>query len=264
MDEPRLFLNDINDFLQQEFAVHRYPATEQGGIYYPSERPVKRIGLLLEPFSTLPGWVNETYVDALWIHRPWQLNLDGLPPDLGIVSHHLPFDETLTMGFNTRLAEQLGAVGLLEPLGYKQALGEFVKELPKRPIGMIFDGIEQEFDHLLTQINTVFGGYDRAEVGNSQAGWRANSCRIAVVGAMTDELVREAAGRGAHLYLTGAYRKPGQPAIDETGMAFIAVGHRRSEEWGLRALATLLPERWPELIAVTPESDPKLLSETVR
>ena len=68
---------------------------------------------------------------------------------------------------------------------------------------------------------------------------------------MNDALVREAADRGANLYVTGQYRKPGQEAVDETGIAVVAVGHRRSEEWGLRALAHLLRQRWPELDVMT-------------
>ncbi|MFD2935956.1 Nif3-like dinuclear metal center hexameric protein [Spirosoma flavum] len=244
MDTSPFFLNDINDYLQNELAASRYPDAEKGGIYYPSKRPIRRLGLALEPFPKLSDWVNETQVDALWLHRPWQLDLANLPPDIGILSHHLPFDETLTMGNNTQLAKRIGATGALEPLGYKQDTTEDGTLLPERPIGMLIDVVEQEFDYWLTTVKGIFGGYDRAEAGSGAAGWQTTSSRIAVVGAMTDALVREAAERGAHLYLTGSYRKPGQQAVDETGIAVIAVGHRRSEVWGLRALADLLGERW--------------------
>lgn len=243
MNTPHPSLNELADFLRNEFNTSRYPDTEQGGIYYPSERSIHRIGLALEPFATLSTWVEENHIDALWLHRPWQLNLASLPPDIGVLAHHLPFDETLTIGYNQQLANQLGAVQALEPLGYKQAVKDTGELLPERPIGMIFDISEQEFDSLLQMISTLFEGYDRAEAGPGPAGWQPDSNRIAVVGAMTDALVREAADRGAHLYLTGAYRKPAQQAVDETGIAVVAVGHRRVEEWGLYALADLLHER---------------------
>lgn len=68
--------------------------------------------------------------------------------------------------------------------------------------------------------------------------------RVAVVGAMTDALVREAADRGAQIYVTGQYRQPAREAVRETGIGVIAVGHRRSEIWGLRALAGVIRERW--------------------
>ena len=61
---------------------------------------------------------------------------------------------------------------------------------------------------------------------------------------MNPALVQEAHERGVGLYLTGEYRKGTQAAVDETGMSVIAIGHRRTEEWGLRALGTLLSEQW--------------------
>lgn len=242
MNTVHPLLNEIDEFLQNELAVDRYPDSEQGGIYYPSERPIRRMGLALEPFSNVSAWVNEANIDALWFHRPWQLNLTDLPPDIGILAHHLPFDESLTIGYNEELAKQLGATRPPEPLGHKQAVNEAGALLPQRPIGMLIDVPEQEFDSLLDTIKTLFGSYDRAESG--PGGWQINNHRIAVVGAMTDALIREAAAGGAHLYLTGAYRKPAQQAVDETGIAVVAIGHHRVEEWGLRALAHLLHERW--------------------
>ncbi len=244
MNTSPFFLNDLADFLQTELGANRYEDAEKGGVYHPCQRPIKRLGLSLEPFSDLPNWVNDLQLDAVWLHRPWQFDPAVLPPDVGILTHHLPFDETLTMGFNARLSAQIGAIGSLKPLGYKQDADEDGTLLPQRPIGMLVDVVEQEFDHWLSTVKTMFGGYDRAEAGHGSGGWQGSNGRVAVVGAMTDELVREAARQGAHLYLTGSYRKPGQQAVDETGIAVIAVGHRRSEVWGLRALADLLHEHW--------------------
>ncbi len=245
MHTSTLFVNDLADFLQKELSVDKFPKTEQGGIYYPSKRPIKRVGLALEPFPQLCDWVDETQIDALWLHRPWKIDLSSLPPDLGILSHHLPFDEALTMGYNSRLARQLGVTGTLQPIGYKKSADDSGKILPPRPIGMLIDINPQEFDLLLDSIKTIFDGYDRAEAGYGAGGWQPDSYRVAVVGAMTDALVREADEKGAHLYLTGAYRKAGQQAVDDTGMAVIAAGHRRSEEWGIRMLAELIEGHLP-------------------
>ena len=244
MDTPHFSLTDISDFLQNELAVKHYPDDEKGGIYYPSERPVRQLGLALEPFSKLSDWVKEAHLDALWLHRPWQLDLAQLPSDVGVVAHHLPFDETLTIGYNSRLAKHLDAKNTPEPLGYKEAVDSEGKALPPRPIGMLVDVAEQEFDQWLDTIKTLFGGYDRAEAGHGPGGWQTNSHRIAVVGAMTDTLIREAAERGAQMYLTGAYRKQAQHVADETGIAVVSVGHRRTEELGLRLLADVLSERF--------------------
>jgi putative NIF3 family GTP cyclohydrolase 1 type 2 len=127
-------------------------------------------------------------------------------------------------------------------LGFKQATTEAGDTLPQRAIGMLFDADIHEFDAWLKQISHQFRGYDRAEAGR-----QSMINRVAVVGAMTDKLILEAADRGAQLYVTGQYRKPAQDAINQTGMAVVAVGHRRSEEWGMQALAELLRNQWPTL-----------------
>jgi putative NIF3 family GTP cyclohydrolase 1 type 2 len=245
MNHTTLSITDISDFLHNQLAVGRYPVDEQGGIYRPGTRPVARLGLALEPFPGLADWVEQEQLDALWLHRPWHLNTKSLPADMGVLYHHLPFDETLTIGYCEPLASQLDATGKLEPIGYKQATTKTGEPLPKRAIGMLLDINGQEFDECLDHVKDLLGNYDRAEAGR-----QVDVDRIAVVGAMTDELVREAAERGANVYLTGQYRKPAQDAVNDTGMAVIAVGHRRSEEWGLRALAALLRAEWPELTVV--------------
>ncbi|HEX9958244.1 MAG TPA: hypothetical protein VGA96_13350, partial [Fibrella sp.] len=128
MDKQPLFLNDLVDFLQTELNTDRYPASERGGVYKPSDRSIQRIGLALEPSPVLENWVRDQQLDALWLHRPWRLDPNVLPPDMGVVTHHLPFDETLTTGYNQRLADALG-MRSLEELGYKQAADE--PDLPK-------------------------------------------------------------------------------------------------------------------------------------
>lgn len=246
METQSVFVSDIAHFLATAFTSSRYPAEEHGGLFRESECPVRRLGLALEPFAGLPQWVIHNQLDALWLHRPWQLDLALLPPDLGVLYNHLPFDETLTIGFNERMAAQLANQSTLEPLGYKQATDNQGNLLPKRAIGMLMNTqTAYEFDAYLQRVKTMFNGYDRAEAGRQEL-----VSRVAVVGAMTDTLVREAVERGANLYVTGQYRKPAQDAVDETGLAVIAVGHRRTEEWGLRALADLLREQWPTLTVV--------------
>ncbi len=235
-----LFSADIAHFLATYFNVHRYPPTEQGGLYKRSNRPVRRLGLALEPGPALTNWVVGQQVDALWVHRPWQLAPDALPSDVSVLYNHLPFDETLTMGFNQPLANQLGLTAV-EPIGYKQT-----EALPARAIGTIGDLPSRTFMNWCHWVEQAFGGYDQTVPGRADL-----LNRVAVVGAMNDQLILEAAKRGASLYLTGQYRKSAQKAVDETGMAVIAVGHRRSEEWGLHTLASILHIHYPELAVLT-------------
>jgi putative NIF3 family GTP cyclohydrolase 1 type 2 len=251
MSDPSVLLTDLAEFLGTAFAVDRYPATEQGGIYHPANRPVQRLGLVVEPFHGLGRWVADNQLDALWLHRPWKLDLASLPPDVGVLYNHLPFDEHLTMGYNPRLAHLLNATGSLEPLGFKQATRETGEPLPRRAIGMVFDAEPQPIVEWLSQLESSFGGYDRFEAGR-----QTTAGRIAVVGAMNDALIREAADRGAGLYITGQYRPSAQRAVDDAGIAVIALGHHRTEEWGVRALADMLREEWSGVECVTRTSCP--------
>lgn len=228
-------LDDIAQFLAYFFAVHRF-GNDQNGVYLPSTRPIARFGLALEPWAELAEWASAEQLDALFLHRPWQLQLGQLASDVGVVAYHLAFDERLTLGFNPRLAAVLG-MSTLEILGEKEG----------RAIGMLGNIPTQSFASYCCCIEEVFAGHEEV---------RASVCcevsRVAVVGAMTDALVREAVSRGADVYTTGQLRQPAQAAVLETGIGVVGVGHRRCEEWGLRALAGVLSERWSRLEVILP------------
>ncbi|BAZ48630.1 hypothetical protein NIES4103_12380 [Nostoc sp. NIES-4103] len=230
-----IVIEDIVEFLDRLFAVERFPASETGGVYLPSLRPVRRLGLALEPGMQLQEWVRAQRLDALFLHRPWKLEAGQIPPDMGVISYHLPFDECLTMGFNFRLAQVLN-MSSLEVLGEKD----------NRAIGMLGEIPTQSFTGLCSCVTQIFGGQEQIYLAV-----QTDVKRIAVVGAMTDLLVREAAARGADIYITGQFRQPALEAMRDSKMGAIAIGHRRSEVWGLRALAGLLRERWFSLEVIT-------------
>ena len=194
-------------------------------------RPVARLGLALEPWDGLAEWAAAASLDAVFLHRPWGLAPGALPPGTGLLASHRPFDERLTTGFNPALAARLGMTGL-EPLGERDG----------RPLGMTGAVERLSFAELLARVSGEFRGVEAA--GPPRGG---EAARVAVVNAMTDALVREAAGRGADVYLTGQLRAPARAAVAETGIGVVAAGHRRAEEWGLRELARLLRARWPGL-----------------
>ena len=111
-----------------------------------------------------------------------------------------------------------------------------------RPIGMLGEVAPQDVASYARRLETVFGGLDRVA-----AGTRGDVTRVVVAGAMTDVLVREAARRGAEMYVTGQWRQPAEAAVAATGLAVAVIGHRRSEAWGLRLLARLMEEHWSGL-----------------
>ncbi len=230
-------LDDIAQFMAYFFAAHRF-SNDQNGVYLPSKRPIARFGLALEPWAELAEWASAEQLDALFLHRPWQLQPGQLASDVGVVAYHLAFDERLTLGFNPRLAAVLG-MSTLEVLGEKEG----------RAIGMLGNIPTQSFASYCCCIEEVFAGHEEV---------RASVCRevsrVAVVGAMTDALVREAVSRGADVYTTGQLRQPAQATVLETGIGVVGVGHRRCEEWGLRAMAGVLCERWSRLEVILPPS----------
>lgn len=244
-----MLLEGLREFLDEFFAVGRASVAEQyrfpndtNGIFRPSDLPIRRLGLALEPWEGLGQWAIDWELDSLFLHRPWKLQPDKLPPHIGVISYHLVFDERLTLGFNLRLAEVLG-LSNLEVLGYKEG----------RAIGMIGNIRSQSFESCCDRVRDIFGGLDAARSLQPEL-LEAETLRVAIVGAMNDSLVREAAARGAQVYITGQLRLPAELAVAETGMGTIAVGHRRAELWGLRALAGVLRERWADLEVILSEA----------
>ena len=227
-------LGGINSFLHLYFSAERFD--DQNGIYSASDealgRPIKRFGLMLEPFPKVANWTKENRFDALFIHRPWKLE-KMTSPEVGILAYHYAFDELLTTGYNPRLADVL-LMGDIEVIGHKEG----------RPLGMIGDIPKMNVQTFHTQVKEVFGGLEGAHIHSESA---EEVTRVCVVGAMRDKLIREANERGANVYITGQYRDHAQKAVEDTGMNVLEIGHERCERWGLRALAGVLRERFAGL-----------------
>lgn len=215
------------EFLDRFFQVEQYSEDERGGIYRESDRTIQRLGLMLEPIPNADRWIKNHRIDSLFVHRPWQLDPEL---DIGVIYYHLAFDERLTLGFNPRLAEVL-SLRNVQPFGEKAG----------RSIGMIGEVLPQSVDRYSHQVRDIFGGYESAIVHQEKVS------KVAIVGAMNEELVRSAAKQGAELYITGQFRISAKPAVLETEMNVIEVGHRRCEQWGLRSLSGVLRERWTKL-----------------
>jgi putative NIF3 family GTP cyclohydrolase 1 type 2 len=210
-------------FVQDVLVARAFP-DEPAAVFVPSDRSVRRVGLALEPAPGLAEWVDAERLDAVFLHRPWGVEDGGLPPDVGVVASHAPFDHRLTVGANPDLARDLA---LRNPLPFGEKEG--------RAIGMTGDVEPVDPAALIGRITQLFDGVDDVLPG------RANAIRrVAVAGAMTDALVWEAAARGAALYVTGQIRQPGLRAAAETGIGVVAVGHARGERYGLALLAGMI------------------------
>ena len=219
---------DLEHFLS-EFLLASQFVGDQNGVYRASSRGVKTLGLALEPWPGISGWITEKRLDALFLHRPWKLG--ALLGGVGVLAYHYAFDERLTTGYNPLLAEALGFSDL-NVLGYKEG----------RPLGMIGDVPAVSLREFQAQVEAEFGGLEG--VYGVQEGEVTRAC---VVGAMRPALIHEAAERGVQVYLTGQYRKGAAQAVAETGVSVFEIGHERSEVWGLKTLATTLQGHFPNL-----------------
>jgi putative NIF3 family GTP cyclohydrolase 1 type 2 len=223
-------VGEIAAYVGTLLGAARYPPGEHG-VFVASDRPVRRLGLALDADPTLAARMREgAAVDGLWLHRPWKLSPAEIPPTLGVWFTHLPFDDRLTTSLNPRLATALTCTEV-EPYGVKEG----------RTIGMLARTAPRPFAELRRTVAAAFGGLDEwidpADDTNDVR-------RVAVVSAMTNDLVAGAAARGAALYVTGQLRPAALAAARAAGLAVAAVGHRRAERWGLRALGALVRERW--------------------
>jgi putative NIF3 family GTP cyclohydrolase 1 type 2 len=207
---------------------------DPAGVWLGSDREVRRLGLRLEAGHPPFGWSGG--LDAVLIHRPFGLWPARLPESFGVLAAHRALDERLSVGYSPPLAKALGLVPEGDPL-----------MRGGKPVGMIARAPEplapKAFQNLLTR---SFGGFEASWGGPPEAPVEA----VAVVVAMTGELVRGAAERGAAVYLTGQLRPPARDAVEASGLYAVAVGQDRAEAWGLRHLAGLVRERWPEIEVV--------------
>ncbi|GCE30432.1 hypothetical protein KDA_59160 [Dictyobacter alpinus] len=223
-------LEAIALFLDQYLEVTRFPA-DQHGIYRSGKDPIRRIGLAIEPWAGIGQWASEQELDALFLHRPWKIKLATFPSEIGILAYHLSFDLMLTFGFNPPLATQLGMHNPI-PFAFRDTI----------PYGMFGDIPTVSLHSFVSTLTNTFAIPPETHQLHAE-----KIQRIAIVGAMNDQLIREAAAQGVQLYITGQFRQPARKAVQETGMAVAVIGHATGEQWGIRALGTLLQERWPDL-----------------
>ena len=227
-------VRDIADHLAGPLDRARYHAEgDPAGVWLSSDRAVRRLALRLEAGRPPYGWVGAA--DAVLLHRPFGLWPDRWPAGVGVLAAHRALDERASVGLNPALAASLGLEADAAPL-----------ERDGRPVGLVgrVSG-PLGLDAAQSRVEAELGGLD-ATLGDGPETVAA----VALVGAMTAELVEAAAERGAGLYVTGQIRGPAREAVHRLGVRAVAVGQGRAEAWGLRHLGRLVGERWPEVEVV--------------
>lgn len=181
-----------------------------------------------------------------FLHRPFQLDRRSVRKGTLVLSSHTSFDEVLTVGWNTVLAERLGmaTADCLCVQGYK---GD-----PERKIGII-GLVSKSLDVVLSQVQNEFGASELAHEGSSDeiriiAIMNAfNEDEVHRVLAMAQERgwITEGEDGGHLLYLTGQPRVSGMEAAKALGMSVACVGHRQGEDWGIQFLGQELRNAFP-------------------
>lgn len=154
----------------------------------------------------------------------------ALAPGAGVLAYHRPFDACMTPEHNPRAALLLGM----------------------RDVERVYAGDGSEIGQAGAVDVPSYADFRRvttSQFGDVEAELPAQRSvqRVAVMGAMTDALVRDAHERGVDVYVTGQLRAPGRAAAIACGIGVIAVGHERWERWALRELAGLVRARWPNV-----------------
>lgn len=195
----------------------------EAAVFRPGPPEVHRLALALEP-TDLP---TAPEADALFLHRAFRLGERA--PGLGVLASHDGFDRTLTTGVNRALAETLG--------------WQEVRALTlHRAEGLLATPPQPGWASLLAALEAEFGGYEALLEPATPS-----VPTLALMNAMRPEVLDAVAERGVRVYLTGQMRPGALPRARELGLGVIALGHRRTEQWGLRQLARELEAAFSDL-----------------
>jgi putative NIF3 family GTP cyclohydrolase 1 type 2 len=183
-----------------------------------------------------------------FLHRPFTLDRRSVRRGTLVLSSHTSFDELLTVGWNTALAERLG-IDVDDSVCVQGYKGD-----PERRIGIV-GHVSMVRDMLLSRIKEEFG-----EVELAHDGLADQIYAVAIMNAFREDEVQRVLDMaiqhgwaaadddapGKHLlYLTGQPRVGGLEAAKALGMTVACVGHRPAEDWGIRYLAAQLRATFP-------------------
>ncbi|AFZ68936.1 hypothetical protein Deipe_3503 [Deinococcus peraridilitoris DSM 19664] len=196
-------------------------------MYRTGREQIATLGLALEAADVPSG----CGVDALFLHRPFDVG--SLCEGAGVLASHAGFDRYLTTGENWSLASHLGWTDV-QP---------FV--VGGRILGLRAAAPSEGWDGLLASALESFGGWDEALPPTSVLHERAGS--VALVNAMRPALLSAAHDRGVRVYVTGQFRGGARQRAEALGMGILALGHKRSERWGLQQLARELSAEFPDV-----------------
>ncbi|PSN70244.1 hypothetical protein BS50DRAFT_571536 [Corynespora cassiicola Philippines] len=184
-----------------------------------------------------------------FLHRPFSLERRRVRHGTLAISSHTSFDEHLTVGWNTVLADRLGVDVS------KSACIQGYKGDAERKIGIV-GNVSMLTSLLLRRIRQEFGHVEFVHEGRGDeikvvaimnAFHAEDVHRVLEVAQENRWLSSDDASSEQILYLTGQPRETGLLAAREMGMSVVCVGHRTAEEWGIRYMASSIRLAFPNL-----------------
>lgn len=171
----------------------------------------------------------DVVAEAVFLHRPFRAG--GRFAGRTVLASHAGFDALLTTGVNRPLAERLGWVDVRSVVHDGRELG-LLARVPR-----------SGWSALLSVLREEFGGWEQL----LDPAWLGDDVTVALMSACRPELVSLVAQSGAGVYVTGQWRPGAQLRARELGVGIVAVGHRRSEQWGVRQLAREVSAAFPSV-----------------
>jgi len=203
----------------------------------------------------------------LFLHRPWDLIRSSVPCGTLVLQSHVRFDELYTTGFNEAFARghHVDVTTAVCLQGYK---GDHERRIGL--VGRVARG--WRVDEYACLISDAFQGAETIQLhGGSDRHVEVLASLNAFTSEVVDRVVAAAADLGVRttaniMILTGAAkgREDGMEAALQAGIAVVAVGHRRSEMWGLRYLASSATKKYAGKCEVVVVDEPDEEEERAR
>lgn len=244
--------DDIVTFLDTELESARFRDYGPNGLQVVGAEEVTRIAVAVSASLEVFERCRAVRAELLIVHHG--LFWDGASPvigplerrrltslfegDISLVAYHLPLDAHHEHGNNALLLRLLG-LGPAAPFGDARGAPIGFADVFGEPLALA--AIRSTLRDALGREPLVFDG------------GRDTVTSVAAVSGAGARLLREAAGRGVDLLITGEAEEDSPYLAAELGIALICAGHHATETLGVRAVGELVTDRFGlphEFIAV--------------
>lgn len=239
-------LSEIVAFLNRELEVERYQDYGYNGLQIEAPATeVTKIAFAVDSGLSVMQAAVKAKAQLLIVHHgvmwgrsepvvgAWAKKLHTcLSNDLSLYASHLPLDGHIKHGNAAQIATKLLNASTVEPYFEHngQTIGVIAKLNKPTPIEQIADQLSRCEGAAERPFTMPFGKLEVATVG--------------IVTGSGTSLIPAAAARGVDLLITGEPKQESYHVAKELACSVICMGHYASETFGVRALQSVLQERF--------------------